>query len=219
MPNAQVAGPPRRRTRAAAGISSRPARRHSQDDGSFVVGNLTPGRYYLSAGFRKVDEAGPPARKPEREKYVTTYFPSAADSASAAPVEVAAGAEVRDLAIRLRKSRVFHIRGRAGGRGERRPRADRSPTGSRQRSPGRIRHRGRAARRRRPFRIRAAFCPAPIDPDRHSRGVFFTTGDDETVIGKRPSQSDRTGRRRRDRRRSSRMSSLRWGRAPPSPAN
>ena len=84
----------------------------SQDDGSFVIGYLTPGRYYLSATFGKLEVTGPPARKVEREGYVTTYLPSASDAAAAAPVEVSPGAEVRGLAIRLRKSVVFHIRGR-----------------------------------------------------------------------------------------------------------
>src|SRR5436305_4459373 len=48
----------------------------SQDDGSFVIGNLTPGRYYLGAAIRKIDVTGPPGRKFERETYVTTYFPA-----------------------------------------------------------------------------------------------------------------------------------------------
>ena len=85
----------------------------SQDDGSFVVGNLAPGRYYLSAAVRKIEVTGPPVRKVERERYVTTYFPGTSDASAAAPVEVNPGAEVRGLAIRLRKSRVFHIRGKA----------------------------------------------------------------------------------------------------------
>jgi hypothetical protein len=85
----------------------------SQDDGSFVVGNLTPGRYYLSAAIPKIGETGPPVRKVERERYVTTYFPSASEPSAAAPVEVNLGAEVRNLAIRIRTARVFHIRGRA----------------------------------------------------------------------------------------------------------
>jgi large repetitive protein len=95
----------------------------SQDDGSFVIGNLSPGRYYLSAALRAVDQQGPPARKPAREAYVTTYFSNTADPASAAPVEVAAGAEVRGIEVRLRKSRVFHIRGRVVNT------ADRTPAG------------------------------------------------------------------------------------------
>ncbi len=84
----------------------------SQDDGSFVAGNLTPGRYYLCAGIRKIDEAGPPVRKEEREKYTATFFPGTSDASAAAPVEVSPGAEVRGLAIRLRKARSFHVRGR-----------------------------------------------------------------------------------------------------------
>ncbi len=79
----------------------------SQADGSLIVGNLRPGRYYLSAFIRR-GEQDPDAR----EVYVPTYYPSTADAAEAAPIEVNAGAEVRGLAIRLRKSRVFHIRGK-----------------------------------------------------------------------------------------------------------
>jgi protocatechuate 3,4-dioxygenase beta subunit len=95
----------------------------SQDDGSFVVGNLSPGRYYVSAALRAAGQEGPPARKPAREAYVTTYFPNAADSAAAVPVGVAAGAEVRGIEVRLRKSMVFHIRGRVINR------ADGAPAG------------------------------------------------------------------------------------------
>lgn len=80
----------------------------SQADGSLIIGNLGPGRYYLSAWIRRTDQA-PGAR----EVYVPTFYPSTADPGTAGPIEVAAGAEVRGLAIQLRKSRVFHIRGRA----------------------------------------------------------------------------------------------------------
>ncbi len=84
----------------------------SQDDGSFVIGNLAPGRYYLSAGQPHGDDDGSPD-SPGRQTYATTYYPGVADSAAASPVEVAAGAEVRGLEIRLRLARAFHIRGRA----------------------------------------------------------------------------------------------------------
>ena len=40
-------------------------------DGSFVIGNLTPGRYYLSAAVPYADSPG------GRERPVPTYFPSA----------------------------------------------------------------------------------------------------------------------------------------------
>ena len=96
---ASYAGGARRLVEAAAGIA--------QDDGSFVIGNLSPGRYYLSAAIPNIDAPR------GRERHVTTYFPSAAAESSAAPIEVTAGAEIRDLAIRLRKSHVYSIRGRA----------------------------------------------------------------------------------------------------------
>lgn len=79
----------------------------SQADGSVVAGHLRPGRYYLCAFIRR-GEQDPDAR----DVYVPTYYPSTADAAEAAPVEVNAGAEVRGLAIRLLRSRVFHIRGK-----------------------------------------------------------------------------------------------------------
>jgi protocatechuate 3,4-dioxygenase beta subunit len=82
------AGGRRRLVEAAAGTA--------QDDGSFVIGNLTPGKYYLAA----------------TERHVTTYFPGSLTESAATPVEVSAGAEVRDLAIRLRNTRLFSIRGR-----------------------------------------------------------------------------------------------------------
>lgn len=78
----------------------------SQDDGSFVIGNLMPGRYFVRA------EAAPLDEEPGRERHVATYYPSSPDASSATPVEVGAGAEVRNISIRLRKSRVFTIRGR-----------------------------------------------------------------------------------------------------------
>jgi protocatechuate 3,4-dioxygenase beta subunit len=78
----------------------------SQDDGSFVIGNLIPGRYFLSAGIRNADAT------PGRERPVTTFYPSVLAESAAAPIEVAAGAQVRDLNLRLRTERVYSIRGR-----------------------------------------------------------------------------------------------------------
>jgi protocatechuate 3,4-dioxygenase beta subunit len=79
----------------------------SQDDGSFVAGGLTPGRYYVSAAVRNMDEP------PGRERHILTYYPSAADPVAASPVQVAAGGDVRGISIRLRKAAVFRVRGRA----------------------------------------------------------------------------------------------------------
>lgn len=90
------------------------------DTGEFRVADLSPGRYWLSAIYRgrmmMFGEA--PARntadKPE-EEYVTTYYPSAIDQASAQPIDVTAGQEVSGMDIRMQKARVYRIRGKVVG--------------------------------------------------------------------------------------------------------
>jgi len=85
-------------------------------DGSFVIGKLRAGRYYLSAtDFRSQQEFANerPARPGPRESYITTYYPAAIDLAAASPVEVASGSELRGLEIRMRKTRMFRVSGRA----------------------------------------------------------------------------------------------------------
>lgn len=87
----------------------------SQADGTFIIGGLRGGRYYLCADGRSnnfsfgVDRPG--NKKPE-ESYLKTYFPNVLDAASAALVDVAEGAEVRGIEIHLRRGRVFEIRGK-----------------------------------------------------------------------------------------------------------
>jgi hypothetical protein len=83
------------------------------NDGSFVIGYLPAGRYYLKA-THGIQDAAPPQKDATQEAYVATYFPSAMDPAAAAPIDVAAGAEVRGIELRFRTSRVFTLRGRAG---------------------------------------------------------------------------------------------------------
>jgi protocatechuate 3,4-dioxygenase beta subunit len=89
---------------------------NSQADGSFVMGNLRSGRYYLCAQDQSRNFAG--ATQPfgnknlPQESYLKTYFPNAADASSAAPVNVLPGAEVRGIEIRMRRGRVFSIRGK-----------------------------------------------------------------------------------------------------------
>jgi hypothetical protein len=85
----------------------------SQDDGSFVIGNLGPGRYYLSAAQPHHDDDPQPDGLKLHETYATTYYPSGAEASVASPVDVAAGADVRGLEIRMRLARVFRVRGKA----------------------------------------------------------------------------------------------------------
>jgi protocatechuate 3,4-dioxygenase beta subunit len=84
-------------------------------EGVFTVANLAPGRYYLSASDTRVMMPGMRERQGRRgpeEGYVPTYYPNATDPSAAAAIDVAAGAEVRGIEIRLRKTRVFHIAGK-----------------------------------------------------------------------------------------------------------
>jgi len=85
----------------------------SQDDGSFVVGNLQAGRYYLSADQPHTVTMGPAEPAAARETFATTFYPNVADPAAASAVDVGAGAEVRGIEIRMRVARAFRIRGKA----------------------------------------------------------------------------------------------------------
>jgi hypothetical protein len=77
----------------------------AQADGSFVLGNLMPGNYYLSARGN--------TRAPNGEAFVENFFPNTTDVQSASPVSVAAGADLRGIELRVRTARVYSIRGKA----------------------------------------------------------------------------------------------------------
>jgi uncharacterized surface anchored protein len=77
----------------------------AQADGSFVLGNLTPGNYYLSARGN--------TKPPNGEAFVENFFPNTTDIQSASPVSVAAGADLRGIELRVRTARVYSIRGKA----------------------------------------------------------------------------------------------------------
>src|SRR6185369_11304382 len=92
----------------------------TDDQGNFRIGNLSPGRYYLSADPRanggliglQQERPGRNAAAPQAND-VTTFYPNALDAKSAAPVDVAAGGEIRGIEIRIRKERTYSIRGKA----------------------------------------------------------------------------------------------------------
>jgi protocatechuate 3,4-dioxygenase beta subunit len=86
----------------------------TQADGSFVIGGLPAGRYYLSA--EASDSVNPwnvelRGNQKPLESFLKTYFPSAIDPTSAGAVEVAPGLDARGVEIQLRRSRTFEIRG------------------------------------------------------------------------------------------------------------
>lgn len=77
----------------------------SQADGTFVIGNLTPGNYYLGA------KGG--ARPPQGEAFVENFFPNTTDVQAASPVSVGVGTDVRGIELRVRSLRVYSVRGKA----------------------------------------------------------------------------------------------------------
>jgi protocatechuate 3,4-dioxygenase beta subunit len=92
----------------------------TDDQGNFRIGNLSPGRYFVSADPRgggpmlglQQERPGRNGATPQAND-VTTFYPNALDAKSAAPVDVAAGGEIRGIEIRLRKERTFSVRGKA----------------------------------------------------------------------------------------------------------
>ena len=79
----------------------------TNDLGEYRVFGLAPGRYYVSADTR------PNQMLPQTEdEYVTTYFPRATDGAAAAPIDVAPGAQLRNIDIALAKMHTVTVRGR-----------------------------------------------------------------------------------------------------------
>ena len=85
-----------------------PANRASTNDlGEYRAFGLLPGRYYLSATLRQN------AMQPQAEdEYVTTWFPRTTDPTAAAPVDVAPGAQLRNIDIPLAKMHTVTVRGR-----------------------------------------------------------------------------------------------------------
>jgi hypothetical protein len=79
------------------------------DQGNFRLANLEAGRYVLSA---RLDQRQPVNTDKIHDVYVTTYYPSTLEVSEATPIPLAAGAEATNLEIRLRKARVYRIRGK-----------------------------------------------------------------------------------------------------------
>jgi hypothetical protein len=88
----------------------------TNDLGEYRIGNLAPGRYYLSASDRRAqvftqERAG--RNGGGQEGNILTYYPNGTDASNAVPVDVAAGGELRGIDIRLLRARVYTVRGKA----------------------------------------------------------------------------------------------------------
>jgi len=89
----------------------------TNDLGEFRIFGLVAGRYYISANSASremrwgMSPRGAPGGEAE-QAYAPTYYPGTVDPASASPVEVAAGAEVRGVQLTLQRVPTARIRGR-----------------------------------------------------------------------------------------------------------
>lgn len=100
--------------------SSRPQRTGSNaqtdDLGQFRLFGLPPGDYLVVAEARGntfVSPNAPLEKEEDRIGFMTTYYPSTPDEASAQRVRVRAGAEMAGAEIRLASGRMFHVSGSA----------------------------------------------------------------------------------------------------------
>ena len=82
------------------------------DQGEFRIGQLPPGRYYLSAApDSRWESRNRPPEKGIDSLRLPTWYPSSADSESSTPVTVGPGDQLPGLEIRLRRGSVHAIRG------------------------------------------------------------------------------------------------------------
>ncbi|MEO8100418.1 MAG: carboxypeptidase-like regulatory domain-containing protein [Acidobacteriota bacterium] len=84
---------------------------NTNDQGDYRVANLMPGRYYLMVQSRNL--AGPSGGAAPATAPIPTYYPNGTDPQSAAPLDLAAGQELRGLDVRLRQGKVYTLRGKA----------------------------------------------------------------------------------------------------------
>ena len=88
----------------------------TNDLGEYRISNLPPERYFIQSSAQKLANlqmgTERPAGNVPEEGYVPVYFPNSPDMASASQVDVAPGAEVRGIDLRLKKARVFRVSGK-----------------------------------------------------------------------------------------------------------
>ena len=88
----------------------------TDDQGDYRVANLSPGTYFVVADninprmFAQYETVRP-GRTPNHQSNVATYYPNGLDAASATPVEITPGSELRGIEIQMRREAVYSIRG------------------------------------------------------------------------------------------------------------
>jgi protocatechuate 3,4-dioxygenase beta subunit len=96
----------------------RPAGNSQTDDrGEYRIANLQPGSYLVRATYRS--RSGPTFEQPLPEQPEMTYraqfYPDAAEPESAKPVNVAAGAEVTGIDMKMQRAPTVRVRGKVTG--------------------------------------------------------------------------------------------------------
>jgi hypothetical protein len=83
----------------------------TNDQGEFRIAGLQPGRYYVMASGRSLNDAvGGTASSGTTS--VPTYYPNGVDPQSAAPFDIVAGQEMRNVDIRLRQGKAYSVKGK-----------------------------------------------------------------------------------------------------------
>jgi len=93
----------------------------SNDIGEYRLSGLPPGRYFIVVTPRNRGNFGPPGRMmpasqpPATQDYVQTFFPSAHEPATAVPMDLGPGAQMRGIDFRMAKRPIVTIRGQLAG--------------------------------------------------------------------------------------------------------
>jgi protocatechuate 3,4-dioxygenase beta subunit len=91
---------------------------NTDDKGQFRAYGLPPGKYFVSAMFRNMQDWGLPEIRSDasaNDTYVTTYYPSAVTERNAIPIEVPQGAEITAIEIKLVRMRAVQVSGVVAG--------------------------------------------------------------------------------------------------------
>ncbi len=84
-------------------MAALPVQVGTDDRGSFRIGGLNPGRYYLSAR--------PTTNAPALQGYTTTFYPNTSDVSSAAPIDIIAGSDLTGIDVRMRREAAYSVKG------------------------------------------------------------------------------------------------------------
>jgi hypothetical protein len=75
-------------------------------DGTYAIGDLQQGRYYLAASDMLYNGSSQVTR------YIQTFYPSATEPAGATGIDIGPEAELRGIDIRMQRGRIFRVSGK-----------------------------------------------------------------------------------------------------------